>query len=196
MSPDLSVEITAIATAVLAAFAIVTAVVAYMVFRKQREALTKQSEEVNAIQRQVEDQEARRRSQAVEITAWLHPPARGGPWEAHIRNASDQPIFDVRTFFYEICKKPGEGREPVLTGGPPPRDETICVFPPDSSRAITVPERVRVQFQDLTERTCIVGIEFTDAAEQDCERDPHGALHSPDLYRHAEARLPTRSISA
>lgn len=50
MSADLSGEITAIATAVLAFFAIVTAVFAYIAFRKQ-------SQEVRAIERQVTDQE-------------------------------------------------------------------------------------------------------------------------------------------
>lgn len=96
-----------------------------------RPSFLKQPEEVSGIQQR------ELRSQAIQVTAWLERPRDGEPWEAHIRNASDQPIFDVRTFFYEICKKPGEGWEPVLTGGPPPRDETICVFP----RTDLVPSR-------------------------------------------------------
>jgi hypothetical protein len=49
MSADLSGEITAIATAVLAAFAIITDVFAFLAYRKQ-------SQEVRAIERQVRDQ--------------------------------------------------------------------------------------------------------------------------------------------
>lgn len=50
MSADLSGEITAIATAVLAVFAIVTAFYARQAFRKQ-------SQEVSAVERQVKDQQ-------------------------------------------------------------------------------------------------------------------------------------------
>jgi hypothetical protein len=57
MSVDVSGEITAIATAVLAAFAIVTAWYA-------RRAFIKQSQEVKAIERQVKDQEELTRQQA------------------------------------------------------------------------------------------------------------------------------------
>jgi hypothetical protein len=57
MSSDLSAEITAIATVVLATFAIVTAIFAILAFRKQ-------SREVRAIERQVMDQEEVTRQQA------------------------------------------------------------------------------------------------------------------------------------
>lgn len=57
MSVDLSGEITAIATAVLAVGAIVAGIVAYLAFRKQ-------SQEVHAIERQVKDQEELSRQQA------------------------------------------------------------------------------------------------------------------------------------
>ena len=57
MSSDLSAEITAIATAVLAVFAIVTAFFARQAFRKQ-------SQEVRAIERQVKDQHELTRQQA------------------------------------------------------------------------------------------------------------------------------------
>lgn len=57
MSLDLSGEITAIATAVLAVFAIVTAFYARQAFRKQ-------SQEVSAIERQVTDQQELTRQQA------------------------------------------------------------------------------------------------------------------------------------
>jgi hypothetical protein len=61
MPSDLSSEITAVATAVLAAFAIVTAVFAMHAFRKQ-------SQEVRTIERQVKDQEALTRQQAELLT--------------------------------------------------------------------------------------------------------------------------------
>ena len=57
MSVDLSGEITAIATAVLAVFAIGTAIYARQAFRKQ-------SQEVSAIERQVKDQQELTRQQA------------------------------------------------------------------------------------------------------------------------------------
>jgi hypothetical protein len=57
MSVDLSAEITAIATAALAVFAIVTAFYARQAFRKQ-------SQEVSAIERQVKDQQELTRQQA------------------------------------------------------------------------------------------------------------------------------------
>ena len=57
MSVDLSGEITAIATAVLAVFAIVTALYARQAFRKQ-------SQKVSAIERQVKDQQELARQQA------------------------------------------------------------------------------------------------------------------------------------
>lgn len=73
-------------------------------------------------------------------------------------------------------KRPGEGWEPVLLGDPPPREETVCVFPPDSLRSVSVPETVRALLPELSDRTCVVSIEFTDAAENEWERDPRGAL--------------------
>ena len=166
MSVDLSGEITAIATAVLAAFAIVTAWYA-------RKAFLKQSQEVSDIQKR----EFRR--QAAKVTAWLERP-KDGPWEARIRNDSDQAIFDVLTSFHAIQRKPGEGWEPAGQEEVP-RDEIICVFPPRTNRSVAVPEKVRaflqeVTHQEVTDRTCVVSITFTDAAEIRWERDPRGAL--------------------
>ncbi len=54
---DFSAAVTAIATAVLAAFAIVTAILAYLAFRKQ-------AQEVHAIERQVSDQQRLTQQQA------------------------------------------------------------------------------------------------------------------------------------
>ena len=46
--------------------------------------------------------EEERRSQAAKVTAWLARSDAADTWEAWIRNASDLPIFDVRTFFHKI----------------------------------------------------------------------------------------------
>lgn len=45
-----------------------------------------------------------------------------------------------------------------------------------------------MQFVDLNERTCVVGIEFTDAAEQDWERDPQAS----STYQLLETRCGVR----
>jgi hypothetical protein len=188
----------AIATSALAIGSVVTAVYAVRGFRKQVEevrvvekrageqhdfameqstVLELQTKEIRASLKERErDADEQRRSQAATVTAWIELQPEDGLWKAHIRNASDLPIFDVRTFFHEIRKKPGEGWEPILQGEPPPRDETICVFPPNADRLIAVPEKVHALFQELTDRTCVVSIEFTDAAENRWERDPRGAL--------------------
>jgi hypothetical protein len=79
-------------------------------------------------------------------------------------------------FFHEIRKQPVEGWVPILIGDPPPRQETICVFPPKHSRSVTVPDEIRILFPDFSDRTCVVSIEFTDAAERHWERDARGGL--------------------
>jgi hypothetical protein len=48
--------------------------------------------------------EEERRSQVAKVTAWLARSDTVDTWEARIRNASDLPIFDVRTFFHKIHK--------------------------------------------------------------------------------------------
>ena len=94
MSADLSGEITAISTAVLAVFAIVAAVFAFLAFRKQ-------SQEVSILAEQNErDSSDRRRAQASRVFIWAE--AAAGPGQdqtvtgltAHIRNTSQQPVYD------------------------------------------------------------------------------------------------------
>lgn len=143
---------------------------------EQSKVLELQAKEIRAsLEERERDADEQRRSQAAKVTAWIERP-EDGTWKAHIRNASDLPIFDVRTFFHEIRKKPDEGWDTIPQGGPPPRDETICVFPPNADRLIAVPEKVWALFQELTDRTCVVSIEFSDAAENRWERDPRGTL--------------------
>jgi hypothetical protein len=95
MSADLSGEITAIATAVLAAFAIVTAAFAFFAFRKQ-------SREVAILAEQNErDSTDRRRAQASRVFIWTEPAAGPNPEDmavggiiSHIKNTSQQPVYD------------------------------------------------------------------------------------------------------
>jgi hypothetical protein len=170
MSAGLSGEISAIATAALAFFALLTAIFAGLAFRKQRQ-------EVGVLQGEATSRaEEEQRSQAAKVTAWLEPPEHDGRWEAHIRNDSDLCIFDVRVFFHEIHKEPVKGWKPILIGEPPPREETICVFPPKHSRSVAVPDKIRALFSEFSDRTCVASIEFTDAAEKHWERDARGEL--------------------
>jgi hypothetical protein len=140
-----------------------------------------QAEEIRAsLEQRMRDAEAQRRSQAARVTAWLARSAPGEPWEARIRNDSDLPIFDVRTFFHKIHKvesvSGGGDWEPVGQGGVPP-EEHVCVFPPKTDRSLKVPGAVREMFSgEITDRTCVVSIEFTDAAGGHWERDARGAL--------------------
>ncbi len=93
MSLLAATQITAVATAGLALFAAVTAVFAFLAFRKQ-------SAEVRLLQQQAErDIEQRRRHQAAHVFAWvgrrpLHNPADIRP-AACLRNTSRQPIYSV-----------------------------------------------------------------------------------------------------
>ena len=126
MSLIAATRITAIATAILAGFAIVTAIFAFLAFRKQ-------SAEVTTLQRQLEDQKdlnekqtpvlvlqakelqeslderkreaaARRRGQASRVFIWeegttddIGEPAT---LTAHVKNTSDQPIYDLITSWH------------------------------------------------------------------------------------------------
>jgi hypothetical protein len=197
MSVDLSSEITAIATAVLSVFAIVTAWYA-------RRAFLKQSQEVRAIERQVTDQEEltrqqagvlelqavelraslkeryrddaeRHRSQAAMVTAWFSShETQGAGWGACIRNASDLPVLDVRTFFHYVAEKwAGGDWEPQIRGGP---IQKIRVIPPQADRFVAIPEQLRNMIDQVDDSIYVVSIEFTDAAGNRWERDPRGAL--------------------
>jgi hypothetical protein len=66
----------------------------------------------------------------------------------------------------------------TVAGGPPP-DQTAPVLPPAAERRVDMPAYVRAMFGDkaVTDLTCVVSIEFTDAAGNRWERDPRGALN-------------------
>jgi len=136
MSVDLSGEITATATAVLAVFAIVTAVFAVLAFRKQ-------SKEVGILQLQMEDQHDanmkqaqalerqaydRRRAQASRVyirTATVYPNRGTARVIAQAVNASELPIYDAGFWIRLPDGEPHFG-DPVgvilpgdaMTGGP------------------------------------------------------------------------------
>jgi hypothetical protein len=106
MSVDLSGEITAIATAALAAFAIITAVFAFLAYRKQ-------SQEVNVLQQQLKEQleATARQAAAAELQAKqqhmaqaskvfiVHFPMAGKTDNHRVVNTSEQPIYDVKVLF-------------------------------------------------------------------------------------------------
>src|SRR5216683_2945078 len=208
MSVDLSGEITAIATAVLAVFAIVTAWYARRAFLKQSQEVSDQasmlqiqsaqlSEQQRGGERQAEvlalqadelreslkqrerDTDDRRRGQAARVAAWFgfHESGGGRGWGAIVRNGSDLPILNVRTFFHRVREdQPGGDWEfSSLEPGPV---ETIRVMPPNQDHFVRIPAdfvvgTVPKQISD----TWVVSVEFTDAAGNRWERDPRGALH-------------------
>jgi AAA domain-containing protein len=100
------------------------------------EVLGLQAREIRAsLEEREQTAEEERRSQAAKITAWLARSDAGDSWEARIRNASDLPIFDVRAFFHKIHRidpTPGGGNWVPVGQVGTPRDEIICVFPPQT----------------------------------------------------------------
>lgn len=126
-------------------------------------------------ERQADD---RRRSQAAKVNAWLkHNGEQRKRWGAHIHNASDLPIFDVRVFFYLPARAGEVTWVPASIGGP---DEAIPVLPPQSEGFVLMLEgdvSSVIENIDVSERSCVVGVEFTDSAGNRWERNPRGALN-------------------
>jgi hypothetical protein len=92
MTVELSGEITAIATAALAAFAVVTAVFAFLAYRKQ-------SQEVGVLLAQNEREAIERRiAQASHVFTGL---PRDAPHYPYAKNGSDFPIFDAQLWYCE-----------------------------------------------------------------------------------------------
>jgi hypothetical protein len=92
MSSDLSAEITAIATAALAVFAIVTAAFAFLAYRKQ-------SQEVGVLLKENEREAIERRiAQAAQVFTGAPHGAEGNPYA---KNGSDFPIFDAQFWYPE-----------------------------------------------------------------------------------------------
>lgn len=122
--------------------------------------------------------EERKRSQASAVTAWFssQPPVAVGDdiWGSRISNASELPVYDVRTAFYYVSEPvKGLGWEPVSQGV---STEMIRVLPPRSERFLAIPETVRNQITECNDSVYAVSITFTDAAGNRWERDPKGVL--------------------
>lgn len=103
MSLIFATQLAAVATAVLAVGAIVTGVLAYLAFRKQ-------SQEVGILQRQVQEESHRRRSQQASRVIFSDMPTvtdsdkgRTFRFQTEITNHSDLPIYDV-TLLWDVEK--------------------------------------------------------------------------------------------
>jgi hypothetical protein len=93
MSADLSGEITAIATAVPAVGAIVTAVFAYLAYRKQSQ------EVVTLVQQNEREADERRRSQAALVFIGV-PLGEAHPVRPYAQNASGLPVYDAQLWYF------------------------------------------------------------------------------------------------
>jgi hypothetical protein len=115
MSLTFATQLTAVATTVLAAFAVITAVFALLAFRKQ-------SREVDILlkQNQREADESRRAQAAHVFTTVPHSP--GPEVRVHARNASHAPVYDAQLFY---------AREDELTTGP---DDLGVIMPGEEAR--------------------------------------------------------------
>jgi hypothetical protein len=133
--PNWADILTAVGTAVLAVFAIVTTIVAGRALRAQSRQL-----QVELRERSREAEE-RRRAQAVQVYVWQTPPntrhAIGKTSEKFVRavlvNSSEQPVFAVQIAFMrkdsEVFWQGRVIREaPLLPGG---RDEAVASIPVD-----------------------------------------------------------------
>lgn len=168
MSVDLSGEITAIATAVLAAFAIVTAAVAYMAFRKQ-------AQELAILQQQMKEQQdvlvheadERHRAQASRIFISLEKYGER-PSRFNVANTSDQPVYDAEIRWYDTRVRASSILHSrlgtILPGDRPAVDVRPAQHDPD---AVPYPDGEGVRFTML---------EFRDAAGTKWTRTLGGGL--------------------
>jgi len=146
----------------------------------QTQVLKLQAEELSgSLAERKRAEEDHRRAQASKVAAWFtHQDLHGAGafqrrWGALIRNDSDLPILAVRAFFHVIHKQPGGDGEPIQRGGP---GERVRLIPPHQDKLVDIPEQVARMGGKLTADFWAVSIEFTDAAGNEWERDPRGAL--------------------
>jgi len=159
-------QITAVATIVLAAGAVVSAIFAFLAFRKQ-------SIEVKALleERRTEATE-RHREQAVRILLWEERTSRshepgGEPIHvilAHIRNASNHPIYDVTLYWYHNGKIAGNA---YVLGHFIPGQETV------------------VEHEDLDNIGPHAVLEFRDINGAEWQARPNGTLKEVRLAVHS-----------
>lgn len=131
MSLIAAMQFTAIATGVLALFAIVTAVFAFLAFRKQ-------SQEVGLLLEQAtREAEDRRRAQAAKVFVWVvEDLVSGSDLFVRMKNTSEQPVYDV-----EISATVMEPTRTVIPGGGPcmPGQEGAIVTSALGDDAATAP---------------------------------------------------------
>jgi hypothetical protein len=133
MSLIAATQINGVATAVLAVFAVVTAVFGFLAFRKQ-------SAEVRLLQEQARrDAEARRRAQAAKVFVTIGGQTPDTADLVRVVNSSDQPIYDPAPSWADDAGLPGL---PHLMPGEEHR------FFAATPAAATVPPVVRLDFRD------------------------------------------------
>lgn len=128
--------------------------------------------------------EAKRRDQASKVTAWFdyydkspQPDGRNMTWGAAIRNASELPIFDVRVFFYFVIdRQDGSAWETDMRYA---SIERFRVIPPEQTRHLELPKRVRDMVKECNDNLYVVGLEFTDARGTRWMRNARGDLFDP-----------------
>lgn len=143
MSLIAATQLTAVATGVLALFAIVTALFAILAFRKQ-------SQEVGQLLKDAaREAEDRRRSQATKIFVWVvEDLGSGSGLFVHVKNTSKQPVYDV-----EISADGMEPTRTVIPGGGPclPGQEGAVATSALGDDAAAAPP-VQLDFRDATRR--------------------------------------------
>jgi hypothetical protein len=133
MSLIAAAQITAVATAVLALFAIVTAVFAFLAFRKQ-------SREVGLLQEQATREAAeRRRAQAAKVFAAIGGQRPDMAGLIRVINSSGQPIYDVVVSWSGGAELPNEPR--LLPG----EEHRFSVAVPEDA---VIPPVVWLDFRD------------------------------------------------
>ena len=192
MSQLVAIQITAVATAALAVGAAFTVLFAFLAWRKQ-------SAEVQTLQAQVASEQSvtareakdRHRAQAAHVFIWqerklIAPSSEdasagvGARFFAYVRNASDQPAYDVCITWRLATLQPDvRGPRPVLLPG---------VTMPPSEKLVT-PEWPAERFEDVRAE-----VTFRDAAGVRWLRRPNGELveqedDTPDPSRRREAPL-------
>jgi hypothetical protein len=167
MSSDLSAEITAIATAALAAFAVVTALLAFLAYSKQKR-------EVGVLFDQHErDVSERRIAQAARVFIVVSTASPS------VKNASDLPVFDVQFWYSE----PGGASGPDDLGRIMPGD--MVGLPSAVARRIATDSRPAAP-EDALARTILT---FRDAAGLRWIRMPDGVLEEQSCATARESAL-------
>jgi hypothetical protein len=166
VSEIFAIQLTAVATLGLAAFALATAILAYMAWRKQSREVSDQADMLKlqakelrqvSAEREQEAQE-RHRAQAAKVYVWevpAHVVVDGEDIpevtiEARVRNTSMQPIYDIRFEWGASATGVRVGRcEPIMMPDAMASDRPDCPpgggpDPSDAAAAVTFRDRAGV----------------------------------------------------